>query len=77
MHDGSLAALEDVLDHYAGGGRTISSGPLAGVGRDNPLKDKFVHGFFLTPQSRKDLVAFLNSLTDESLIHDPQLAHPW
>jgi cytochrome c peroxidase len=38
MHDGSLATLEDVLAHYAAGGRTIASGPHQGVGHDNPNK---------------------------------------
>jgi cytochrome c peroxidase len=27
MHDGSAATLEDVIAHYAAGGRTIASGP--------------------------------------------------
>ena len=44
MHDGSIATLNDVLDHYAAGGRTIATGPHAGVGRDNPLKSSFVPG---------------------------------
>ena len=33
MHDGSAATLDDVLDHYAAAGRTIDSGPHAGVAR--------------------------------------------
>jgi len=77
MHDGSIATLGEVLDHYAGGGRTIAGGPFAGVGRDNPTKDKLIHGFYMTPQNRADLVAFLESLTDESLIHDPRFGDPW
>ena len=32
MHDGSIATLEQVVDHYAAGGRTIETGPYAGVG---------------------------------------------
>ena len=38
MHDGSVATLEDAIDHYAAGGRTIRDGANRGVGRDNPLK---------------------------------------
>ena len=38
MHDGSVATLEEVIDHYAAGGRTITAGPNAGVGNDNPNK---------------------------------------
>jgi cytochrome c peroxidase len=65
------------VDHYAAGGRTIGQGPWAGVGRDNPAKDPLVHGFFVTPQNRADLIAFLESLTDEGVTRDPKLADPW
>jgi len=50
MHDGSIATLSEVLDHYAAAGRTIFSGPDAGVGSDNPLKDPLVVGFSLSDQ---------------------------
>jgi cytochrome c peroxidase len=77
MHDGSIATLEAVLDHYAAGGRTIESGPHAGIGHDNPNKDHLVDGFQLSPQDRADLVAFLESLTDREVLHDPRFANPW
>ena len=77
MHDGSIATLPEVVDHYAAGGRTIAHGPYGGVGRDNPVKDALVHGFPMTAQNRADLVAFLESLTDEGLLHDPRFADPW
>jgi cytochrome c peroxidase len=77
MHDGSIATLEEVIDHYAAGGRTIASGPYAGVGHDNPLKSSFVPGFELTPQERADLLAFLRALTDEQFLTDPRFADPW
>jgi cytochrome c peroxidase len=77
MHDGSAATLGDVLEHYASGGRTIASGPLAGVGHDNPLKDKLVHGFTMTARNKADMIAFLEALTDQGLLHDPELSDPW
>jgi len=77
MHDGSIATLADVLDHYAAGGRTISQGPNAGIGRNNPNKDELIGGFTLSPQNRTDLIAFLESLTDEEVRHDPKFANPW
>ena len=40
MHDGSVATLEDVIDHYAAGGRTIAEGPYRGVGHDNPQQER-------------------------------------
>lgn len=77
MHDGSIATLDAVIDHYAAGGRTLSSGPHAGVGRNNPLKSSFVPGFQLTPEERADLIAFLKSLTDRELLTDPRYSDPW
>lgn len=68
MHDGSIATLEDVVEHYSAGGR---------VGHDNPHKDPLVAGFHLTSEERQDLIAFLRSLTDEALLHDPRFANPW
>jgi len=67
MHDGTVATLEEVLDHYAAGGRA----------HENPAKDKLMHGFPMTPQNRADLAAFLRSLTDEDLIHNRDFADPW
>jgi cytochrome c peroxidase len=77
MHDGSITSLSEVIDHYAAGGRTIASGPNRGVGRDNPLKDPLIHGFELTNDERRDLLAFLESLTDSAFIANPAFADPW
>jgi cytochrome c peroxidase len=77
MHDGSVATLEDAIDHYAAGGRTIADGPYQGVGRDNANKSPTIRGFTLTAAERADLVAFLRSLTDEELLRDPRFASPW
>ncbi|MEO1067642.1 MAG: MbnH family di-heme enzyme [Cyanobacteria bacterium J06638_6] len=76
MHDGSIAILEEAIEHYAVGGRTIEAGPHAGVGSQNPLKSSFVKGFTLTPGDKQDLLAFLNSLTDERFITNPNLSPP-
>jgi cytochrome c peroxidase len=76
MHDGSVATLE-ALDHYAAGGRTITSGPYQGVGRDNPNKSSMLRGFTLTPEQRADLIAFLTTPIDEALLKDNRFANPW
>jgi cytochrome c peroxidase len=76
MHDGSLATLDDVLDHYAAGGRTVAEGPNAGVGSESPLKSPFMHGFTLTQSERADVLAFLRSLTDTTFTHDPRFGPP-
>jgi cytochrome c peroxidase len=76
MHDGSVETLEEVIDIYARGGRLIEDGPHAGDGRDNPYKSGFVSGFEISEQERADLVAFLESLTDEVFLTDPTLGDP-
>ncbi len=77
MHDGSIATLGEVLDHYAAGGRTVATGMYAGVGHDNPNKSPIVHGFAMTAGDKQDLLAFLESLTDSAFLHDPALSNPW
>ncbi|HUK33393.1 MAG TPA: di-heme enzyme [Vicinamibacterales bacterium] len=77
MHDGSIATLDGVLDHYAAGGRTIGDGPYRGVGHDNPNKSPSVRGFALTAEQRADFLAFLSSLTDNELLRDPRFSNPW
>jgi cytochrome c peroxidase len=77
MHDGSARTLEDVLDHYSAGGRTIAGSVNAGEGRNNSNKDPLVHGFKLSPLDRADLIAFLESLTDEDVIHNEKFGDPW
>lgn len=77
MHDGSVKSLDDALDHYSAGGRTIASGPYRGVGRLNPHKDLVLKGFSLSARDRRDLIAFLNALTDREFLTDPAFADPF
>ncbi len=77
MHDGSMATLDEVVAAYARGGRLIESGPHAGDGRDNPYKDGFVQGFTLGATQQRQLVAFLESLTDERFLTNPAYADPF
>jgi len=77
MHDGSIATLEEVIDHYARGGRLIESGPYAGDGKDNPNKSAFVNGFIISDQEKEDLLAFLRALTDDDLLNNPAFSDPF
>lgn len=77
MHDGSIATLDEVVSTYAAGGRNITSGPHAGDGRNNPYKDELITRISLTEQEIADLVAFLKTLTDDTLLTDPKLANPF
>jgi cytochrome c peroxidase len=72
MHDGSVPTLGDVIDHYAAGGRSALSN-----GNPSPLRDPLVTGFTLEPGEKEDLVAFLESLTDEAFLSDPRFASPF
>jgi cytochrome c peroxidase len=53
MHDGSLATLEDVIDHYNAGGQP------------HPNKSGLIQPLHLTIQEKQDLVNFLKALTDQ------------
>lgn len=77
MHDGSMETLDEVVDHYAAGGSLIEKGPNAGDGRASPLKSGLVAGFTLSEEERADLIAFLESLTDETFLTDPALSDPF
>ncbi|CDH43153.1 methanobactin export MATE transporter MbnM [Candidatus Contendibacter odensensis] len=77
MHDGSIATLEEVVDHYARGGRLISEGPLAGDGARSPFKSELIVSFRLTAQEKLDLIAFFQSLTDWEFLCDSRFADPF
>lgn len=77
MHDGSLATLDDVIDHYAAGGRTIHEGPYAGDGSKNPFKSNFVRGFSLTAEERQSVLDFLTALSDPGFLNDQRHGNPF
>jgi cytochrome c peroxidase len=77
MHDGSVATLEDAIRNYAAGGRNLTAGPNAGDGRMNPYKDGFISGFSISDDQIEDLIAFLQSLTDEEFLNSDRFADPW
>lgn len=63
MHDGSMQDLETVIRHYESGGKAhVNKSPL-------------IKGFTLTEKERKDLISFLQSLTDTKFIDNP-IFHP-
>lgn len=64
MHDGRFASLEDVIEHYNSG---IKTSPTLDV-NIHGIKD----GMNLTNQEKKDLIAFLNTLTDEVFLNNQE-----
>jgi cytochrome c peroxidase len=77
MHDGSVETLEEVMAIYQRGGRLIESGPLAGDGKLNPLKDRGLGGMTLSKEQTADLLVYLESLTDVAFLNDPRFQNPF
>ena len=77
MHDGSLVDLDAVLEHYSAGGRRIEHGPHAGDGSLSPWRDPLVAAPRFTDDEKRDLLAFLESLTDPTFLTDARFANPW
>ena len=67
MHDGSVQTLEQVVDHYAQGGR---------AGQDHPLKSEFVQGFVISESETQDLLAFFEALSDPEFLSNPAFSDP-
>jgi cytochrome c peroxidase len=65
MHDGRFKTLEEVLDHYNSGG----------FAADN--KNPFIRKLNLTEGQKKDIIAFLHTLTDSIFISRPDLRSPF
>jgi len=59
MHDGNIPTLDAMIDHYQTGGKPHSN------------KSLLLRPFTLTMQDRADLLAFLNSLTDQNFVGNP------
>jgi cytochrome c peroxidase len=76
MHDGSVPTLEAVIDHYAAGGRNLGpDGRRAAA--PSPLRSERLRGFAISAGERRDLIAFLDSLTDRGFVEDPRFADPF
>lgn len=72
MHDGRFATLNDVLNHYSEG--IQESANLDWSLRDNNNKPVRLN---FTEQDKTDLIAFLNTLTDEGFLKDPKYSNPF
>ncbi|MFT4662029.1 MAG: cytochrome c peroxidase [Patiriisocius sp.] len=70
MHDGRFETLEEVLDHYNEG---IQDSPTVDPGIQNTM----ITGLGLSDQDKADLIAFLNTLTDETFATNPEYSNPF
>lgn len=72
MHDGRFASLDQVVDHYNSGIQAHPELDPKFIDKDGkPLKMN------LNAIEKKALVAFLKTLTDESITKDPRYANPF
>lgn len=71
MHDGRFATLEEVVDHYNTGLQNSST--------LDPTLLYPLHsgGLQLSEEDKRDLVAFLNTLTDEVMLTNPEYSDPF
>ncbi len=70
MHDGRFATLEEVLDFYS---EQVN---------DTPFTDSFMQfasegGAQLTDYEKQAIIAFLNTLTDTSLVNNQEYSNPF
>ncbi len=65
MHDGRFETLEEVLDHYASGGHMAEN------------LDANIRPFTLTERQKQELIAFLETFTDESFVNNPNFKSPF
>ena len=77
FHDGSAETLDEALQVFEAGGRVITKGINAGDGRKNIYKDKNITGYTLTNTERMDLINFLLSLDDSTILVNPQFNNPF
>jgi cytochrome c peroxidase len=70
MHDGSIGTLREVVEHYAAGGRVAKSAPSeSATAPTRPTsRSPLVKGFEISDEETTDLIAFLESLTDERFL---------
>ena len=58
MHNGSISSLEEVIEHYASGGKNHFN------------KSELITGFSITDDEKDNLIRFLKSLTDNNFTNN-------
>lgn len=65
MHDGRFATLEEVVEHYNSGGQI------------SPNKNTFLYPLKLNAAQKGDLIAFLKTLSDTTILTNPDFQSPF
>jgi cytochrome c peroxidase len=76
-HDGSGASLGDVINNYATGGRFLPHGAFKGNGKLNKLKSPGIKGFHISATQKRQLLLFLETLTDTTILQAPFSQDPF
>jgi cytochrome c peroxidase len=71
MHDGRFSTLEQVLDHYS---NNVKHSPTLDT---SLMKKNGSAGIPLSIQEKNQLLAFLKTLTDSSLLRNPSFLNPF
>lgn len=75
MHDGRFQTLEEVIDHYNEHINVNTADPILLV--SNPTINGSLGLIKLTATEKRQLVAFLRTLTDSTFIKDPRFSNPF
>ena len=70
MHDGRFETLEEVVDHYNSGVKSSTTVDLALLGTTST-------GLMLDAEEKTDLINFLKTLTDYTLLSNPAYSDPY
>jgi cytochrome c peroxidase len=70
MHDGRFKTLEEVLNFYSDGVNMCAN-------IDSKMEFANQHGTHLTSLEKKQIIAFLHTLTDSALIYDKRFSNPF
>ena len=65
MHDGSIQTVEEVISHFASGGKSHSQ------------KSDLIVDFEISEKEKAEILSFLSSLTDKTFISDTTLSNPF
>jgi len=65
MHDGRFNTIEEVVDHYTSGGKP------------SPNKSPFLNDLHLTESQKSDLIAFILTLTDSTVLSNEAFKSPF
>ena len=74
MHDGRFNSLEEVVEHYS---EHVQHSTSLSAFLQNESNIKGALPVKLRPDEKKDLIAFLNTLTDSTFVNNPKFSNPF